>query len=70
MYMESECYYAGLKECKQMKDERLILQKQIEKFEYAIEEMGNDIELITNRIDEHKVLIRALKYRLNKLLED
>ena len=53
-----------------MKDERLILQKQIEKFEYAIEEMGNDIELITNRIDEHKVLIRALKYRLNKLLED
>lgn len=53
-----------------MKDERRILQKQIEKFEYAVEEMGNDIALINNRIDEHKVLIRALQYRLKKLLED
>ena len=53
-----------------MKDERRILQKQIEKFEYAIEEMGNDIALINSRIDEHKVLLRALRYRLDKLLED
>ena len=53
-----------------MKDERRILQKQIEKFEYAVEEMGNDIATITNRIDEHKVLIRALRYRLDKLLEE
>jgi len=53
-----------------MKDERRILQKQIEKFEYAVEEMGNDIELINNRIDEHKILIKALRYRLKKLLED
>ena len=53
-----------------MKDERRILQKQIEKFEYALEEMGNDITLINSRIDEHKVLIKALRYRLKKLLED
>ena len=54
----------------QMKDERRILQKQIEKFEYALEDMGNDIALINSRIDEHKILIKALRYRLKKLLED
>ena len=53
-----------------MKDERRILQKQIEKFERDLFEIGEAIELAKKRVEEHKVLIRALQYRLDKLLAE
>lgn len=53
-----------------MKDERRILQRQIEKFERDLFDMGEAIESAKKRVEEHKVLIRALQYRLKKLLED